>query len=346
MLFLTACLMKPPSSSRRGGYIKCIVSWLWKCALAAALLVWLFRSGRMSVEVFSRVRLGWPMLAASACYGLALILPLVRWRVLVRTQGLPLSLGRCLQIGFIGYLASIVLPTWIGEDGARLVCGSRHCQGRMDGLVSTVVMDRALGLIGLLVLALIFGSMLLLTTTRLAIVGVLIAAALLLIALCGSTVALSNRRFESLLLRIGVAKRLASVLRVMQVYGHHRRAVAEAFVLSVLAHLAGVSAAYFTFAAIDFYPSIVCVYAITPLVNVSNMLPLSPLGLGVGDSVAAVTYPLVGIAGGAEVTMTLRAVHVVLVLTCVVTFGLLGMAFSRMHGKPEPAPGTCDTATS
>jgi uncharacterized membrane protein YbhN (UPF0104 family) len=53
-----------------------------------------------------------------------------------------------------------------------------------------------------------------------------------------------------------------------------------------------------------------------PLVILSSLIPLTPLGIGVTDGAAAELFARAAMPGGAAVTMLLRAVFVVICLGC------------------------------
>jgi hypothetical protein len=52
----------------------------------------------------------------------------------------------------------------------------------------------------------------------------------------------------------------------------------------------------------------------------SQAIPLTPLGLGVTEGIASVLYPVVGLRGGAEVVILLRAFTVLLFALCGLSF--------------------------
>jgi glycosyltransferase 2 family protein len=76
------------------------------------------------------------------------LLTLVRWYLLVRCQGLPLTLGNALRLGMIGCFFNLVLPGSVGGDIAKAAALARE-QSRRTVAVSTVIMDRIIGLWGL-----------------------------------------------------------------------------------------------------------------------------------------------------------------------------------------------------
>jgi uncharacterized membrane protein YbhN (UPF0104 family) len=86
-------------------------------------------------------------LAAVACLT-GVLLTFVRWYVLVRAQDLPFTLGNALRLGLIGFSLNSLLPGSVGGDIIKAAFVARE-QHRRTVAVSTVLIDRAIGLWGL-----------------------------------------------------------------------------------------------------------------------------------------------------------------------------------------------------
>jgi len=269
-----------------------------KSAIVAVLLGWLIASGSFSLQTLLGIRFGFALVGVFVCQALMLVLPLVRWHLLLRAQGLNIGLGRTLQIGFIGYFAALFLPNLVGVDGTRIVWGSLESKGRSADLVSTVVIDRALGLMGLVSVAILFGAFVVWRVSHSPIQRVFLIGVLFLVALVGSIVALCNPRLEAGVARFPVLKHIALLARPMQAYRQQKIAVVVAFVISVFGHMAAAAPASFAFRCLDSAVSLPYVFAITPVVNLAGMIAVIPLGLGVADSVAEFLYPVACVHAG------------------------------------------------
>jgi glycosyltransferase 2 family protein len=96
----------------------------------------------------------WTLLATA---GFAMLITLVvqflRWRILVRSLGLELSPGEALRLGFMGQLFSLLGIGMLGGDALKTFYLGRHNQGRMAEALTTVLVDRMIGLYGLVILA-------------------------------------------------------------------------------------------------------------------------------------------------------------------------------------------------
>ncbi len=96
------------------------------------------------------------VLAVVLCVG-SLCLSFFRWFLLVRAQNLPFTLFEAVRLGLIGFSLSTFLPGSIGGDVIKAAFLARS-QSKRTIAVSTVILDRVLGLCGLFWLAGLLGA--------------------------------------------------------------------------------------------------------------------------------------------------------------------------------------------
>jgi glycosyltransferase 2 family protein len=94
---------------------------------------------------------------SALCCGGSAAVTFVRWYLLVRAQDLPFTLRNAFRLGLVGYFFNIFLPGAVGGDLVKAAFIARE-QKRRTVAVSTVLMDRAIGLLGLIAIAAIVGS--------------------------------------------------------------------------------------------------------------------------------------------------------------------------------------------
>lgn len=104
--------------------------WRELLRLAASIPIWVFVAGGALLVV----RLG--------VHGM-------RWRVLLRAQGIDLGVSETLRLQWAGFYAGNFLPTSVGGDVVRLYGVLPASPGKVVAAASIVV-DRALGVIGML----------------------------------------------------------------------------------------------------------------------------------------------------------------------------------------------------
>jgi uncharacterized membrane protein YbhN (UPF0104 family) len=76
----------------------------------------------------------------------------IRWRGLMRPQGIDMPLGKCLQLTFVGQFYSIILPGITGGDLVKIVYASRLTGSKTKSFI-TIILDRVIGLVALMVIA-------------------------------------------------------------------------------------------------------------------------------------------------------------------------------------------------
>jgi uncharacterized protein (TIRG00374 family) len=287
-----------------------------KCALAAALVAWLLWSGRLDLGHLTRIRAGGAMLGVLAGQLIVLVTPLFRWALLLRTRKLAFTPRQITQIGLISYFAVLILPATGGQEAVRLFYASRLKPGRGADILSTLVLDRFVGLLGLCALAVTSGLILVARTRSDAVLKIVGLGGALLIALSVITVFLLRtkpERVRAVVDRFGV---LSALFRSLEEFKASWGVLLTSLALSLVAHFGSCLSMYFGFLAVGAPVSLVEACAITPLVTLTSILPVTPLGIGVADTVADTLFTLVGARGGAEVTMLVRVVTAVMCLAC------------------------------
>ena len=88
----------------------------------------------------------------------ALTSTFVRWYVVVRSQGLPFRLRDAVKVGFLGNAVDLIVPAQVGGDvlKAAYLC---RLQPRRTRAIAAIMIDRAIGVLGLLLLASLAGAL-------------------------------------------------------------------------------------------------------------------------------------------------------------------------------------------
>lgn len=96
----------------------------------------------------------WFLLALAAIVMLGSIsLTFVRWYLLVRAIDIPFSLKDAFRLGFIGYLFTFLTVGVVGGDLLKAIFLAREHKDRKGRAIGTVILDRALGLYALIIVA-------------------------------------------------------------------------------------------------------------------------------------------------------------------------------------------------
>lgn len=96
----------------------------------------------------------WPLLAALLLMALPTFITSWRWRKLLAVQELRLSYGKCLTLTFVGQFYSTFLPGSVSGDVVKVIYTGR-ITAQPTKVAVTVLLDRVLGLIALMMVALL-----------------------------------------------------------------------------------------------------------------------------------------------------------------------------------------------
>ena len=294
-----------------------------KYAIAATLLYWLVSTGRLdfaSYRVLASVSNLGLIGAATALQIIAFGIFIMRWWGLARAQELPIARAEVAQTGLRGLFTQLFLPGGIGADGVRILHLRTWYRDQLMRGLASLLTDRLSGLIGLVLLGaaacqiheLATGDRRLMPVTIL--FAGLIAAGFVFAALLWGAL-----RFTPLarLWRMAV---VASAIDALRAYARRKRAVVAAVAVSILGHGFTALASYFAIVALGDAPPLLGVLAITTVLNLVRMIPITPLGLGVADGAAEVLYAQIGLTNGAELQMLTRIISMLI-------FMFAGLAF-------------------
>lgn len=245
-----------------------------------------------------------PVLGAQTLCGTAI--EAMRLRVLFRSQRIDVGFGYGYRLCSVAAFFSLCIPGGTGGDVMKMYYLNARARGKAVEVATVVLLDRIVALFPLLCLVV---ALAVLEGTQLrehAAVRVLVLGALaLLVALpsfallaCSATVRSSGlfRRFRPVT-RVGDA---------IYAFRHHKAALARAAGLSFCGHLllAGMFAAAGTVVLPQVPTPTVCMLALVGMF--ANAVPVTPGGLGVGESAFQALFSIAGFSGGAVLMLAWR----------------------------------------
>lgn len=304
---MTAHATAAPSPSR----LRTAALFAAKVALAAALLGWLVRRGSLDFGALAvLLHPAWLLGVNLLVFTSSITLAALRWRALLGLCGARLPFGRAWAWQLLGAFFNTVIPGNVGGDVLKALYVARgEDAGKRPAILLVVVLERALGLAGLLALG---GLVALLRWRMLEARGLSSLAWTVTLMAAGSVgglaaLTLVARRFgERLVERLAGPSRLAQLLtkvtRALVLLSARPAVLAQGLALSMALH--GVAMGYFTLLAgrvCSPAPSYGDVATVFPLGLLTLVLPISPGGFGVGHVAFDRLFALLGLGGGATV---------------------------------------------
>lgn len=276
-----------------------------KLAVAAGLLAWLVASGRLDFSHLRNIHHTGYLLAAAGALLASMVLPVWRWLWLLEVQQLTVGWMAALRMTWLGYFAGLFLPGAAGGDLAKAYAACRNQPAAKMRAVSTILLDRVIGLHSMLVIGGLAGLGVAAsgcTAGQAALVGSVLA-----LAAAGSVglFLVFWRPTSERVVRL-MPKRFREALGdSLGLYRLSWRKLAGIWLFSGLCNAAAIASYVLVAAALGIAATAGQVLVV-PLVIVANSLPISPGGLGVGETVGSQVFLEFGLTSGSVIVLLVR----------------------------------------
>lgn len=270
--------------------MKRIITTLLQAGVTAGLLWWIFRDAerREMMAVALREANFWWLLPGIAAIAAAIALQTWRWQLLLAAQEIRPGWRRIGCLNLIGMFFNLFLPGGTGGDIVKIYYAMREAPQRKMAALLSVIVDRVIGLLGLIVVACAVSllALPLLWSHELtrALLGVLVlilggAGAVILGAILVDLLGLGGRLPSWLPLR----EKIAELAAAFGIFARDRKRVGAAFLLSVPVHLLIFSTYFFAARSLGSPLELFQIFSVLPIVLTIASLPISLAGIGVRE---------------------------------------------------------------
>jgi uncharacterized protein (TIRG00374 family) len=268
----------------------------------------------IDLGALSKLITDWPIsLAALALIFIDVVLMAARLSMLFRPQGLVLSFRNSLELTLVSSFFATFLPGAAGGDVAKLFYAAKENKGHRAEIITVVIFDRAIGLFSLLLLPLLFAPLFVQLIQAVLVLRVLLIAAAALavgmlaaLLLCFFSPTLVDRLVQ-LVFRFLPGKKLGErVVGTISMYHPAPGVLMAALGLSLLTNLVLIATTALAILALHPGSMSMKMCIVVPLGDLANNLPITPGGLGVGESAYNALFKMAGLDGGAEALLCWR----------------------------------------
>lgn len=261
-------------------------------AVTVFALYWVFRNPDTRTGMAKALREAEPLwLGAALCASVfSPLTATIRLWLLLRVQGLGFSLRKIAQLYMVGAFFNLFLLGSTGGDAVKLFYLLRGSDPkRRAGIIMSVVMDRVLGLLALMVLAAVFLSLRYHWLTRTtAVASVVNGFALILLLAVGGVVGVfatvQLRLVDRLPQSLPMRDKLVEVAGAVAVFTKAWPTTLLGMLLSFVGHSSFFFTYYFGGRAIKAGVALWDMTVILPIINTILALPISVSGVGVRES--------------------------------------------------------------
>jgi uncharacterized protein (TIRG00374 family) len=265
---------------------------LFQLAVTVAVLIWVFHDPAKRAQMSIALRAAdyrW-IIGAVLAYGVVEWAAAFRWYVLLKVQGIQLTLRRTIALFFIGMFYNQFLPGGTGGDIIKTYLLLKETPGKGPGALLAVVFDRVVGLVALISIT---GTLIALRyhwlsqtpeTSRLLWILLLVLGSSIL-ALLTSFVVSGFNLLHALPKHFPLRDKLIELSSAYHLYARHWRATLAAFGASLVAHLG----TFVTFLCVAYgfraKVAVVDFFAVMPIERTISSLPISFAGVGLREKV-------------------------------------------------------------
>ena len=289
-----------------------MIKTLLKMLFAGLLLSWLIQSGKLDLTLIRKsFETGPQWFMAFALLVTVCFIGALRYKILLETKGKkPLRFFDVLRLNYIGIFFSSVLPGAVTGDLIKLVYIKKlDSHFTKTFLVTSALLDRILGLSGLLFLAgsfsLIYFKEVISLSPQIGHI-ILVNLFLFLGTLIFLIVLIAPHKIQKIFIHFFdrvpfVGKKISELLHQVFELREKKLSILKCFLLSILAQFLSILA--FWIISSPFYSGhlpLPYVFTFIPVGLIAMAIPISPGGLGVGHVLFANLFSLVNITNGAS----------------------------------------------
>ena len=319
-----------------------------KVIVAVAIMAWLFHRTNahvvwLSVRDAHRV----PILAGLILWLVTMVIAGWRWNRLLGILGIHIPVISLICIVPIAQFFSVFLPGSTGDDLTRMIYVSRLAAGRVAEACTTVLLDRFIGLVSVLLLAAFcvpwqWSLMSTSSQTRWIALGMLAAGALTCVG--GAVFFLAghptHRWFEKRL-RLKPAHSLRDeAARIWGLLCDNKLLVAKVIGAALITQLIHCGAFYLAGLSVGIHTPLLIWTTFVPIVLAANALPITIAGVGVREYLLVL---FLGVIAGVNSERAIAASFVIFAMILVMC--LLG-AFLYIFYRPKRKETAVDEVTA
>jgi uncharacterized protein (TIRG00374 family) len=290
---------------------------------------------RRFLEQIEQIHIGFYLLGLGF-FCLFIVVWTFRWRYLLRAADDHTPYSNLLATTLVGNFFALFMPEAVGSDVARATRGMQSTTSA--SFVSTVLLDRVIGLVSLTILAggaLLLGSNIFSDqTATYVIVGVVVFFVV-------GWVLFFNRRFMDfvfgILFRLPLMPRLEKPIRSLYeaLYSFHNRprVLIQALLLSLVVQSIEIASVVWLGQALGLTTPLPFYFIVMPIVWLVITIPISIGGLGMREGVFIAFLGQVGVGQPDALALSL------LYYSFKVVLGVVGgVIWLRLSGSPTPVP--------
>ena len=276
---------------------------------------------------------------AFSCFFLCLLICMSRWNILLKSQSIHLPFHKIFVLFFIGHFFNSFMPGATTGDILKAYYVARSTPNKETESISTIVLDRLIGLIVLIALTIFImlirlNFFLLYPETRIALAFNLV---IFFMAIFVFTIIFRKSFFEQFAIFRTLEHKTALGSIIKRIYNVFSSSFCSAkilfstSILSLINHICFIGMSFFVGMALEIPLNFWQYLTVFPIINAIAAMPITPGGLGARETAAVF---LLGTLKVAEpVALSLSLLGYTIVLSWSLVGGIIYLIFIIQQGK-------------
>lgn len=263
-----------------------------KILFSAGIIYWLVSSGKLNFKGLKSLLAPEVALVGLALIGLNIFFASERWRVLIKSQNVNATSWPLMKLSLIGSFFNFAMPGGVGGDVIKAYYFTRQNPGSKVVAITSVLMDRVLGLYAMIVMALLsmlydfkhFVNIPSLVALFWLIVGLFIAFSTGL-SLVFSQILFKKKILVRIFNKLPFSSKLIELYESMHLYGNQSQRMLIVIILSLISQNSAILFLYLVGQNTGYLEIPLSTYfLIAPIGFMATAVPVSPAGVGVGQA--------------------------------------------------------------
>lgn len=293
---------------------------LLKVLFGVGIVGWMAGTGKLNLVLVAKALSSWTMAVAILAIGyLQIGITTWRWHLLLMAQRIRLPIGRVWRLTMIGMAFNVVIPGAVGGDVIKAYYVGRAVPGAKCSAATTIVMDRAVGLIGLLllgaVMALANAKDILASPTTRSLGGVILGGVVGGLLALHAAIFAGGRMAQLKFLPVS----MRDVFSALHQYRRHSAVIPVVLLLSTLNQGLTCATYYLALRAVGISDlPFSQFFLVVPLGFIATAIPVSPAGIGVGQAAFFALFKMIApryASAGADALTVFQLMFVLVCLT-------------------------------
>ncbi|MGZ3774114.1 MAG: lysylphosphatidylglycerol synthase transmembrane domain-containing protein [Pseudobdellovibrionaceae bacterium] len=263
-----------------------------KILFSAGIIFWLIQSGKLNFIALKNLLSPGTALLATTLVLLSLFFASERWRILIQSQKLSAGAFSILKLSFIGNFFNFAMPGGVGGDVVKAYYFTKDQPGSKVIAVTSVLMDRVLGLFAMVLLALIamtYDFQHIVNTSALLtlfwFILSLFIGFVVGLSLVFSDLVYKHGTLKRFIQKLPLSRQLLKLYESMHLYGKDGRRFIQVILLSLASQICSILFLYMAGTVAGFTDiSAKTYFLVAPIGFMVTAIPLSPAGVGVGQA--------------------------------------------------------------